>query len=174
MKREKRHQYYVDRAVQGLLLARAALYWAFCIVMLTLVLLCWRVLTGPSRPLHVHLDHLWFHYQPVFLATAMILPVVMLDVLRLSNRFAGPMLRIRFAMKRLADGDPNVGPLYFRKNDFWHDFSDSFNRLLERLQEDGEEKPERTTASSPSRSESTAAAKSGEEEKALVTAGDLA
>ena len=133
MKKHKRSQYYVDRSVQSVLLARAVLYWAFCIIMLTLIMVCWRILAGPARPLHVHLDYLWFHYKPAMIASALLLPLIILDVLRVSNRFAGPMLRIRSAMKRLADGESNVAPLHFREKDFWKDLADSFNVVLARL-----------------------------------------
>jgi hypothetical protein len=131
----QRKQLFVDKQVQGVLLARVVLYWAFCLITVVLLLLCWRILTGPSRDLHVHLDYLWFHYRPILIAAAVLLPMLVLDTLRLSNRFAGPMMRLKRGLKRLADGHPDVAPIHFRKGDFWHEYADEFNRVLQRMQE---------------------------------------
>lgn len=134
MNKKKRKQLYVDPSVQGVLLLRTVLYWSFCIVMVTMFMVCWRIVTGPSRDLYVHLDYLWFHYAPVFVSTLLLLPILIIDTLTVSNRFAGPMVRLRKAMRQLADGDTNVSPLEFRKKDFWKDFADDFNRLLARME----------------------------------------
>lgn len=134
MKRQKRKQLFVDPSIQGVLVLRTVIYWAFCMCMITMFLVCWRIVTGPSRDLYVHLDYLWFHYGPVFVATLLLLPVLVIDTLKISNRFAGPMIRLRVAMRQLADGNPDVEPLHFRNKDFWKDFADDFNRLLKRLE----------------------------------------
>lgn len=132
-----RRQLFVDKDVQGVLLARVVLYWAFCLITLVLLLLCWRILVGPSRDLHVHLDYLWVHYRPILIAAVVLLPVLLVDTLRLSNRFAGPMVRLKRALKQLADGEPDIPPMYFRKDDYWHEFAHEFNRIVQRMQHCG-------------------------------------
>ena len=99
MKQRKRKQMFVDPSVQGVLLLRTVLYWAFCLAMVTMFMVCWRIVTGPSRDLYVHLDYIWFHYAPVFIATMLLLPILIIDTLKVSNRFAGPMVRLRRAMR---------------------------------------------------------------------------
>ena len=54
-----------------------------------------------------------------------------MDCLRLSNRFAGPMVRLRVAMQGLANGEP-VKPVKLRDGDFWCEFAADFNRVLAR------------------------------------------
>ena len=70
---------------------------------------------------------------PAMIASIMLLPIVVVDSARFSNRFVGPIFRLRGAMKRLANGE-KVEPFQFRKDDFWRDVPDDFNRIAERLQ----------------------------------------
>ena len=141
-KKSMRKQLYVDSKVQGALVARVALYWIGCLAALTIMLLCWRMITGPARPFDTHFDDLWYFYGPAMIASFLLLPVVIVDILRVSNRFAGPMLRMRRSMRRLAEGG-HVDRLDFRTNDFWREFADDFNRLADRL-----EAAQRTSAQS--------------------------
>ena len=46
-----------------------------------------------------------------------------------SNRFAGPMVRVRWTLQRIAEGE-DVKPLSFREGDFWQEFSDDFNAAM--------------------------------------------
>ena len=48
----KRKQLFVDTRVQGAMLWRAVVYWICSMVTIVSLLLCWSMLTGPSRPTH--------------------------------------------------------------------------------------------------------------------------
>jgi hypothetical protein len=50
----------------------------------------------------------------------------------LSNRFVGPMYRLRGAIRDVARGK-DIQPLKFRNDDFWQDVAGDFNDLLERI-----------------------------------------
>jgi hypothetical protein len=69
---------------------------------------------------------------PALFASMLLLPVALIDMARMSNRFAGPILRLRRAMKDLADGR-EVQPIRFRDHDYWGDFAEDFNRVLARI-----------------------------------------
>ena len=56
------------------------------------------------------------------------LPILLLDVLITSNRFAGPLYRLRRSMRALAAGE-HVQPVVFRDGDFWHEIADEFNAV---------------------------------------------
>ena len=129
-----RKQLFVDPKVQGALVLRVVLYWIVCLVTITLMLLCWKMLVTP-RVLYTHFDDLWFHHGPAVIASFLLLPLIILDIVRLSNRFAGPMLRLRRSMRALAQGE-RVQPIHFRQGDFWQDFADEFNTLAARLQQE--------------------------------------
>jgi hypothetical protein len=117
-KKALRKRFFVDPKVQGGLALRIALYWLVCLLTITLMLLCWRIITGPVRPFYTHLDDLWFFNGPAIVASLLLLPLVVVDIVRWSNRFAGPMLRLRRSMRALARGE-SVKPIEFRGNDFW-------------------------------------------------------
>jgi hypothetical protein len=129
-----RKRLFVDAKVQGALVGRVVFYWFVCLVTITLMLLCWRIVTGPARLFYTHFDDMWFHYGPALVASCLLLPLVVVDIIRLSNRFAGPMLRLRRSLRALANGE-YVEPLEFRDDDFWHEFADEFNAVLRRMEE---------------------------------------
>jgi len=156
-----RKQFFVDPKVQGALIWRTILYWCMCMVTIGLMLLCWRIVTGPSRLFFRQLDDMWFFYGPALVASALMLPVLILDVIRLSNRFAGPLVRLRRSMRALTRGE-HVEPIQFRDNDFWHDFAEEFNAVAARVQGETYELPPAVVAS---------LREEDEEESELETAG---
>jgi hypothetical protein len=131
-KKSLRKHLFVDPKVQGSLITRVALYWIMCLATLTLMILCWRVVTGPARMFYTHFDDMWFHFGPALIGSFLLLPLVIFDIVRLSNRFVGPLIRLRRAMKALARGE-EVAPLEFREGDFWKDFAREFNAVAERM-----------------------------------------
>jgi hypothetical protein len=130
---KQRKHLFVDPKVQGGLIARVVLYWFICLVTIAMILLCWRIITGPARVFYTHFDAMWFHYGPVFVTSLLLLPLVILDIIQFSNRFVGPMLRLKRSMRQLARGE-EVAPLEFRNSDFWQDVAVDFNALRERIQ----------------------------------------
>ncbi len=132
-KKYPRKQLFVDPKVQGALVVRAVLYWVVYLIAITLMLLCWRILTGPARMFYTHFNDMWFFYGPAAIASGMLLPLVVVDIIRLSNRFAGPVVRLRSSMRALARGE-HVAPIKFREGDFWHEFAEEFNAVVARIQ----------------------------------------
>ncbi len=65
-------------------------------------------------------------------------PAFALDTIRFSNRFVGPIARLRRYMRELADGE-NITTLAFRDNDFWSEVADEFNQVVELVQEQAAE-----------------------------------
>lgn len=130
-----RKQFFVDPKVQGALVGRVILYWSICIITIGLMILCWRIVTGPARLFYVHFSDMWFFYGPAIVASVALLPLVVIDIIRLSNRFAGPLLRLRRSMRALAQGE-HVEPILFRDEDFWQEFADEFNALAARIQDE--------------------------------------
>lgn len=133
MFKRKRRQLFVDTKVQGTLILHAFLYWAFCLLSVTLMLLCYRISTGPVQPFFLHARELWKQFAPALMASTLLLPIVVIDCIRLSNKFAGPIFRLRHSMHQLAQGE-TLRSIRFREKDFWHEMADDFNQLLERLQ----------------------------------------
>lgn len=136
MSDKKRNRLFADHKVQGALIKRLVGYWFFAwLVVLGLALLV-AVLFGMAaddvsigQAISRILANLWL---PI-LISIMVLPVLVRDCLRLSNRFAGPVLRLRRGIKQLADGE-TAQPIKLRTGDFWQELADDFNRVVERFQ----------------------------------------
>lgn len=135
--RSQRSSYFVDKTVQGALLIRAARYWVLSLLVVgALTVLGW-MFVSPGMPVLVELRH----QLPSFLGgllvallvSLLVLPVILYDLAKMSNRFAGPMLRLRRGMKQAAAGE-HVEPIHFRDRDYWQEFADAFNELNQRLQ----------------------------------------
>ncbi|MBI3463147.1 MAG: hypothetical protein HY000_08830 [Planctomycetes bacterium] len=76
---------------------------------------------------------LFLQLGPPCLASFILVPILVVDTLRLSNRLVGPLVRIRDGMRRLVRGE-HVAPIHFRTGDFMEEFSTEFNRLSESLE----------------------------------------
>lgn len=131
-KKSLRKYLFVDPKVQGALLMRVVGYWLLCIASIALMILCWRIITGPARMFYTHFDDMWFYFGPALVGAVLLMPLVLFDIVRLSNRFAGPLLRLRRSLRALAKGE-EVAPLQFREGDFWQDFAKEFNAVAERM-----------------------------------------
>jgi hypothetical protein len=125
-----RKRYLVDSKLQYTLMTRTFGYWCFCVLATGLILLCWEVATGPHRPFlsYFSLHEIVQRHGAVVLASFALLPILLLDVLITSNRFVGPVYRMRRSMRALAAGE-HVQPIKFRDGDFWREVADEFNAL---------------------------------------------
>jgi hypothetical protein len=128
-----RRQLFIDRKVQGALLYQACMYWLLGLVVIFLGLLGWQILRLSPRPLSAHLMGMWHQYAVVVAILGILGPVFVYDMVRLTNRFAGPMLRLRNGLQRLAQGE-RVEPIVFRKGDFWYEMAEAFNAVAARAQ----------------------------------------
>jgi hypothetical protein len=113
------------------LLVHATIYWFYCLFSVTLIAVCWIIFSHQPTSSVDLFAQLWMNCGPALLGSVLLLPLVLLDCLRLSNRFAGPMVRIRQATKELAQGQ-TPRPVQLREGDFWAEFVDDFNLVIER------------------------------------------
>jgi hypothetical protein len=142
-----RKRLFIDPKVQGPLLTRVVAYWCFYFLVITEVLMCWDIATGPKGPFfsHFRFDLLWEQHSTVVIASLIVLPVLLWDVLHVSNRLVGPVYRMRRSLRAMAAGE-FVAPIQVRKGDFGAEMADEINAVaayLDRL------KPNAGIASSP-------------------------
>ena len=134
----KRRNYFVDKRVQGALLVLAARHWLLSVAGVAgLTLLGWMFITpgvGVLINLRQQMPSLVGGLVVALVASLIVLPVILFDVLKLSNRFVGPMVRLRRAMEQAAAGE-EVAEINFRNDDFWQEIAATFNRLNDRLQQ---------------------------------------
>jgi len=135
MKRRQRTIYFVDRGVQGSLMLRFVGYWVLGLAVMFGLLAAYPIMLAAcfpfgDRPTAVQiLAGTWAMFWPAMLASLMILPAVLWDLTRMSNRFVGPVHRLRHSMRDWADGK-DVNPVVFREGDFWCGFAEDFNRAV--------------------------------------------
>lgn len=127
----KRKKLFVDRAVQGSLLRRVALHWALYFTGLVVVLGIFYVLKSLATSQPMSLDDFFRDHMITFAVLLALVPVFLYDTLKLSHRFAGPIVRLRNGLRDWADGK-EVSAIKFRQKDFWADLADHFNRAVER------------------------------------------
>ena len=128
----KRRKLFVDPKVQGAFLARIAVYWFLCIIASGTILAGWTLFTGGARVFFQPFAEFWGQFAPAFFVSALMLPILMFDCVRLTNRFAGPMFRVRREMRNLANGIP-TNRIYLRSGDFWMEFAAEFNAVRDRV-----------------------------------------
>ena len=89
---------------------------------------------APSHPYFGFLT-LQCHTVISYLAVAFIISLVLCTVVTLyvSNRLAGPIVRLRSHFREIAEGRP-VQPLHFRKGDFFADLPPIVNEALRSLE----------------------------------------
>lgn len=125
---EQRRRYFVDPAVQGALLRQAICYWLWASATFSLFILMYRVFPAWLSGTGQESGRLWYHLAPYLVASAVLFPIVVFSAIRFSNRFAGPMVRIRRTLKQLAQGE-TPRRLVLRKNDFWSDIAGDINEI---------------------------------------------
>jgi hypothetical protein len=129
-----RKRSFVDTPIQGSLALRVVLYWIVCIIDIALTLIFWRVGASGTNGFNPAWGAMWSAYWPILATLLLLLPLVIFDIIRFSNRFVGPILRLRRSMRQLARGE-HVEPIKFRGTDFWQEFADEFNAVLARVQD---------------------------------------
>ncbi len=135
-KQSRRRKFLVDNAVQGALAARVGWYWLFFAASVAMLLIVWTAFVDRPQRSGELFATAWTHVGPALLASIILLPLVMIDVLRLSNRFAGPMYRVRNGLRQLARGE-TVSPIVLRKKDYWGDVARDFNLVAQRMEHHG-------------------------------------
>lgn len=132
MAHPERKKTFVDPKVQGALVRRLVMHWCSFLLVASLVAFCLQVLSNPFRSLAEHTQQLWWTHGPFLLVMVFLLPVFVLDTIKMSHRFVGPIYRLRQVILEIAQGDPPPR-LKFRDFDFWQGLAEDFNRMVDRL-----------------------------------------
>ncbi len=148
MAHPQRKKHFIDASVQGSLVRRVIFHWLAFLLVAFVVSFILQVLSNPFRPLAAHFQDLWWTHGPFLLVVAFLLPAYVVDTIKLSHRFAGPIFSLRRAIRAVAAGKPPQR-LKFRDRDFWQDLADDYNAMLVRLEVLEDEKKETTTDEQP-------------------------
>jgi hypothetical protein len=134
MRRKKkwRTKLYVSGVIQGRLLRRLAWYWLlYPVALLHLLFVCDEVL-GQGDLFAIGDRYLSFLQSHMFLliCSLTIFPVVLRDMLKMSNRIAGPFVRFERALREMTRGQL-VSKVVPRPDDLVHEFAAVFNEAVD-------------------------------------------
>lgn len=145
---KKQRRLFIDRRIQGDLFRRVVLYWMLCMLVVLYMAVAWLVLPSNPKSLSEFLSITYNRLGPVLTTSLLVLPLVLIDCLRISKHIADPVHHLHREMKRLAQG-LEAAPVHLPQDDYWHEVANDFNRLLKRVDEN-------RSTSTCSRNESTA------------------
>jgi methyl-accepting chemotaxis protein len=138
-----RKKHFIDSNVQGALARRIIFHWLVFMLVAAAVAFVVQVLADPFRGLKSHLQDLWWSQGPFLLVMVFLMPVFVMDAVKLSHRFAGPIFSLRRAIRRVAAGEA-PRKLKFRERDFWRDLAEDYNAMLSKLGALEDESSEKT------------------------------
>ncbi len=123
-----------DRKVQYALVARVMNHWIFFTLASSVFLLVSYALFGrePGQTVGEFFSGYAREVFPLLLVSVFLMPIFMVDINKVSHRFAGPMTRLRRGMKEVGQGE-SVPKMGFRPGDFWHELATDFNAAVDKL-----------------------------------------
>lgn len=138
MSKRVRRNFWVDGQIQGALAIRVIAHWLIFASIAAVLTFTMQFLGDPLQDFSTHWKNVWANQGLFALVIAILMPLFIYDTVRLSNRFAGPIVRIRRTMRDISEGK-RAEKLSFRDNDFWSGLAADFNRLIDEgyLQTDG-------------------------------------
>lgn len=127
-----RKRMIVDRQSQGAMILRMVVYWIFSVISVGLLMLLADLGRGPVGPFFdpAHFEALRDKYTMFMIAALLVLPVIVADIWKQSNRYAGPVFRARRCLRDIAAGEP-VEHVAFRKKDYWPDLAKDLNGVID-------------------------------------------
>jgi hypothetical protein len=129
----KRTRLWVDSPLQWRLMGRLTLYLVACSLVLFHVAFFYDILANLPEVLNRGVLEFYVDFfarqTPLYIALIVVLPIFLYDMIKFSNRFAGPLYRFRRTMEAMIAGKP-VTPVKIRKRDLHRDWLPTFNALI--------------------------------------------
>lgn len=125
----RRRQMMMDQAVQGALIGRVCRYWLMALASLLMFHIVSAIWTTPGLTLSEATRNSVRELSAPAVASLLVLPLAIVDMVRLSSRFVGPVMELRRALRQHELGD-DVTPLRIRNRDLWGDLIETANRSV--------------------------------------------
>ncbi|MEM7782677.1 MAG: hypothetical protein AAF623_04930 [Planctomycetota bacterium] len=127
-KKHLRKKLFINAEVQGAILHRTVLHWFFYLAAILLTTVIIASLKDPSKMAIRMVFQSFVYFSPAIIASIVLLPLIVYDMLRESNRVAGPIYRLEKEMTKLRKGQ-KVKELRFRDGDHWSDLAVTFSQM---------------------------------------------
>ncbi|MCA9268571.1 MAG: hypothetical protein KDA41_08880 [Planctomycetales bacterium] len=129
----RRRRLFIEPRMQGILCFKILIYWLNGFLTIGLLIACLSFFTERPQTSAELATLTWQKIWPALLASLVLLPLILTDCVRWSNRFAGPMVRMSQALHALAERR-DVAPLKLRQGDLWYEMAEDFNRIAAQRQ----------------------------------------
>ena len=120
---------WVDNSVQGALLRRLFLHWGLFVINVCLMGAFVQFVGNPTAAISDNFQQIFRNQLPFLFIMLLMIPMFVFNTISLSNRFVGPIYKLRNALNRLKRGEA-IEPLHFRKGDFWQGLAEDFNAVM--------------------------------------------
>ena len=135
----QRKKNYVDSHVQGSLLKRIILHWlAFFVVAGMSIIMLQSLLGDVNLSLGERISRQIGEFTLIGVIMVCLFPVFLLDTIRFSNRFVGPIARMRRHLREIGETG-TTDECKFRGDDFWSEMAGELNAVTERVDSQREE-----------------------------------
>lgn len=154
--KSRRKRTYVNARVQGRIVGRVAAYWVLYHIVLWHGLFVFRYAQIRmssdeillSQPVGSVYWQFCINHIPLLMASLLIMPLFMLDFVRLTHRVVGPLVRAGDALQQLMQ-HRRVPSVEFRKGDLLTEFEHTFNDFLAFYEENKNAAATRRAAEAP-------------------------
>ena len=127
---ERRSKLFVDQEVQSALVRRLLLHWfLFIFVTFGFVGLLQGCIEHPSESVSELISYVLSRNALGIVAGVALIPVFVWDTIRATNRFAGPITRLRGMLRSLAEGKEESA-MSLRSGDYWKELANEFNAAI--------------------------------------------
>jgi len=127
----QRSRYLIDPKVQWSIAGLITYHWAiFLLCLITISVIVQVMVAAGHQPFY---ESLWTAARaqvPILGMMVLMLPIFLRDMLKMTNRFAGPMFRLRTSLADLAQ-NRSTPKIRFRSRDFWQEVAEDFNSVLD-------------------------------------------
>lgn len=123
-----RRKFRLDPRVRGEVARQCFYYWIGYVAAILLFLSAWIGVVDQPRSPADFWQKLMTLGLPTLAGSALFLPLLFFHSARFSNRFSGPLYRIRKTLSALSRGETSEH-LILRKDDYWEDLADDVERI---------------------------------------------
>ena len=116
------------------------MHWVMYFIVAGLAIVCIQSMLSSANgaPLMTRLVQEVKEFTLVGVILICIFPAFLLDTIRFSNRFVGPVGRLRRYLRQLGE-EGNTEPLNFRGGDFWAEMAEEYNVVAKRVDDQEKE-----------------------------------
>lgn len=132
--RNRRRRLWIDSKIQSAILLRVFVYWLFCVLFIMVPQVIINTMSHPEVSFAELIRQLGTQYWLSITLAFLLLPMTLMDALRLSHGFIGPVIRLRREVARI-NNNPELEPIKFRKEDFWGTLAVEVDRFSEEVRE---------------------------------------